>query len=158
MLLLWFITTMVFPTREAHEALVNEVKTLKEENKRLKEEGNRSTDRPARTTANRFSNLTSPFEEPHIRAFDIENPQHEDTMDEEPLLFKILCFCAGVYPILKKDGKWDITWKTIGWCIFPLIYTGYWGVYGPIVIIANTQDGMKMNLYQQIYYLRLLLH
>ena len=102
MLLLWFITTMVFPpTREAHEALVNEVKTLKEENKRLKEEGNRSTDRPARTTANRFSNLTSPFEEPHIHAFDIDNAQHEDSMYEEPLLFKIMYFNSPV-PIVRR--------------------------------------------------------
>lgn len=74
-------------------------------------------------------------------------------MDEEPLLFKILCFCAGVYPILKKDGKWDITWKTIGWCIFPLIYTGYNGVYGSISIIANTADDRsKLTIYQQVYY------
>jgi hypothetical protein len=104
------------------------------------------------TNANRFSNLTSPFEEPHTHAFDTENAQHEDTMDE-PLFFKIMCFCAGVYPILKKDGKWDITWKTIGWCIFPLIFTGLYGVVGTIGIIANTADYMKFTVYQQMYYL-----
>ena len=48
-----------------------------------------------------------------------------ETIADEPIWLKIICFFGGVYPILRENGKCKCNWKTVCLCILPFVYTLY---------------------------------
>eukprot|EP00943_MAST-04B_sp_MAST-4B-sp1_P008337 g8337.t1 len=46
-----------------------------------------------------------------------------ETNADEPFWLKIVCFLGGVYPILRKNGKFKCNRKTVCWSIWPLVWS-----------------------------------
>ena len=46
--------------------------------------------------------------------------REQDTLEEEPIWFKILNCLGGVFPSVCVNGKYNCNWKVILWCLWPI--------------------------------------